>query len=188
MWFIGGLGNPDSVHKLTRHNLGFDVADSLVNYYKFKVLKKDKNKELYQGYIDNEKCFICKPLNYINLSGPVVSEIIKFYKIPKQKIIIIHDDIDLIVGKIKTKIGGGNGGHNGLASIDESIGVNYKRIRIGVGHPGSKELVNNYVLSKIQTDEKKIYINLIENISKNFDLIFNNQTLFLNRIYQKKEN
>ena len=78
MWFIGGLGNPDSVHKLTRHNLGFDVADSLVNYYKFKVLKKDKNKELYQGYINHEKCFICKPLNYINLSGPVVSEIIKF--------------------------------------------------------------------------------------------------------------
>ena len=97
MWFIGGLGNPDSVHKLTRHNLGFDVADSLVNYYNFKVLKKDKNKELYQGYIDNEKCFICKPLNYINLSGPVVSEIIKFYKIPKQKIIII-------VGKNHTTI------------------------------------------------------------------------------------
>ena len=79
MWFIGGLGNPDSVHKLTRHNLGFDVADSLVNYYKFKVLKKDSKKEVYQGYIDKEKCFICKPLNYINLSGPVVSEIIKFY-------------------------------------------------------------------------------------------------------------
>ena len=182
MWFIAGLGNPDSIHKFTRHNLGFDVADSLVNYYKFKVLKKDKNKELYQGYIDNKKCFICKPLNYINLSGPVVSEIIKFYKIPKQKIVIIHDDIDLIVGKIKTKIGGGNGGHNGLASIDESIGVNYKRIRIGVGHPGSKELVSKYVLKKFLKGERNIIDKKIDLLTKYFSLVFENEGLLLTKI------
>ena len=182
MWFIGGLGNPDSVHNLTRHNLGFDVADSLVNYYKFKVLKKDKNKELYQGYINHEKCFICKPLNYINLSGPVVSEIIKFYKIPRQKIVIIHDDIDLIVGKIKTKIGGGNGGHNGLASIDESIGVNYKRIRIGVGHPGSKELVSKYVLKKFLKEERNIIDKKIDLLTKYFSLVFENEGLLLTKI------
>ena len=182
MWFIGGLGNPDSVHKLTRHNLGFDVADSLVNYYKFKVLKKDSKKEVYQGYIDKEKCFICKPLNYINLSGPVVSEIIKFYKIPKQKIIIIHDDIDLIVGKIKTKIGGGNGCHNGLASIDESIGVNYKRIRIGVGHPGSKELVSKYVLKKFLKGERNIIDKKIDLLTKYFSLVFENEGLLLTKI------
>ena len=182
MWFIGGLVNPDSIHKLTRHNLGFDVADSLVNYYKFKVLKKDSKKEVYQGYIDKEKCFICKPLNYINLSGPVVSEIIKFYKIPKQKIIIIHDDIDLIVGKIKTKIGGGNGGHNGLASIDESIGVNYKRIRIGVGHPGSKELVSKYVLKKFLKGERNIIDKKIDLLTKYFSLVFENEGLLLTKI------
>ena len=182
MWFIAGLGNPDSIHKLTRHNLGFDVADSLINYYKFKVLKKDKKKELYQGHIDNEKCIICKPLNYINLSGPVVSEIIKFYKIPKQKIVIIHDDIDLIVGKIKTKIGGGNGGHNGLASIDESIGVKYKRIRIGVGHPGSKELVSKYVLKKFLKDERNIIDKKIDLLTKYFSLVFENEGLLLTKI------
>jgi len=185
MWFIAGLGNPDSIHKLTRHNLGFDVADSLVNYYKFKVLKKDKNKELYQGYIDNEKCFICKPLNYINLSGPVVSEIIKFYKIPKQKIVIIHDDIDLIVGKIKTKIGGGNGGHNGLASIDEYLGENYNRIRIGIDHPGHKDLVSSYVLNKFLKSEEEIINKKIYKMVKNIELIFSDIPLFLTKISEQ---
>ena len=182
MWFIGGLGNPDSVHNLTRHNLGFDVVDSLVNYYKFKVFKKDKNKELYQGYIDNEKCFICKPLNYINLSGPVVSEIIKFYKIPNQKIIIIHDDIDLIVGKIKTKIGGGNGGHNGLSSIDEYLGKDYNRIRIGINHPGNKNLVSNYVLNNFSNLEDMIISKKIDLIKNNIALIFSDIPLFLTKI------
>ena len=91
----------------------------------------------------------------MNLSGEPIYEIKKFYKIINSKIIVIHDDIDLFIGKMKLKLGGGNGGHNGLLSIDSMIGKSYNRLRIGVGHPGSKELVNKYVLSKIQTDEKK---------------------------------
>ena len=102
MWLICGLGNPDKVHKLTRHNLGFDVADSIVNFYEFNLLKKDKKKELYKGNIDKKKCLICKPLNYMNLSGPIINEIIKYYKIPKKKIIVIHDDLDLNISKVKS--------------------------------------------------------------------------------------
>jgi len=182
MWLICGLGNPDKVHKLTRHNLGFDVADSIVNFYEFNLLKKDKKKELYKGNIDKKKCLICKPLNYMNLSGPIINEIIKYYKIPKKKIIVIHDDLDLNISKVKTKTGGGNGGHNGLASIDDAIGVNYKRIRIGIGHPGSKEKVSKYVLEKFLSNERKILDLKINLITKYFSLVFDNDNLFFTKI------
>ena len=127
MWFICGLGNPDTEYKLTRHNLGFDVVNSLIKYNDFDLLKKDKNKILFKGKIEKKICYICKPQRYMNLSGPVISELTKFYKIPIEKIIIIHDDLDLTIGKIKIKVGGGNAGHNGLLSIDKCIGNNYKR-------------------------------------------------------------
>ena len=188
MWLICGLWNPGSKFTNTRHNIGFASVEKIIEVYNFEILKKNKSYELYKGKIKNNSSLICKPLSFMNLSGEPIYEIKKFYKIINSKIIVIHDDIDLFIGKMKLKLGGGNGGHNGLLSIDSMIGKSYNRLRIGVGHPGSKELVNKYVLSKIQTDEKKIYINLIENISKNFDLIFDNQTLFLNRISQKKEN
>ncbi|SVB85717.1 uncharacterized protein METZ01_LOCUS238571, partial [marine metagenome] len=92
----------------------------------------------------------------MNLSGPIIGELINFYKIPESKIIIIHDDLDLALGKIKIKTGGGNGGHNGLRSIDKTIGKNYKRLRIGIGHPGFKELVSSYVLDKFTSEDRKI--------------------------------
>jgi PTH1 family peptidyl-tRNA hydrolase len=142
--FECGLGNPDKKYKLTRHNLGFNILDSIIKKNNCLLTKKDKNKELYKGKIDIHDCLLCKPLTYMNLSGPIIGELINFYKIPKSKIIIIHDDLDLTLGKIKIKTGGGNGGHNGLRSVDQAIGKNYKRLRVGIGHPGSKELVSPY--------------------------------------------
>ena len=92
----------------------------------------------------------------MNLSGPPIGKMINFYKIPISKIIIIHDDLDLLLGKIKIKIGGGNGGHNGLLSIDKTIGKNYKRLRVGIGHPGIKEMVSSYVLEKFTKKMRNI--------------------------------
>ena len=148
MWFVCGLGNPGKKYINTRHNIGFDLFDSIIDKYNCKLKKKDKSKEILKGSIAKKTCLFCKPMIYMNQSGPVIREVLNFYKISKSKIIIIHDDIDLIVGKVKIKNGGGNGGHKGLSSIDENIGRNYKRLRIGVGHPGSKELVSSHFEGK----------------------------------------
>tara|TARA_B110000116_G_scaffold269613_1_gene285925 strand:- start:1220 stop:1774 length:555 start_codon:yes stop_codon:yes gene_type:complete len=182
MWFICGLGNPDKKYQSTRHNLGFDIIDSLVNFYNFNLLKKDKNVEIYKGILGQEECLFCKPLTYMNHSGPPISKLVNFYKISKSKIIIIHDDLDLAVNKIKVKTGGGNGGHNGLLSIDGAIGNNYKRLRIGIGHPGIKEMVSSYVLDKFSNQDRELIDKKITLLTKNFSLIFENDGLFLTKI------
>jgi len=182
MWFISGLGNPDKKYISTRHNLGFDIIENLINTNKINLIKKDKDKEVYKGKISNQECLICKPLTYMNLSGPPIGELINFYKISISKVIIIHDDLDISVGKIKIKNGGGNGGHNGLLSIDQTIGNNYKRIRVGIGHPGSKELVSKFVLEKFSSEDREIINNIINLLCKNFKLIFEDSSLLLTKI------
>ena len=182
MWFICGLGNPDKRYHSTRHNLGFDLVDALINYYEFNLLKKDKNVELYKGFIEQKECLLCKPLTYMNHSGPPIGKIKNFYKISQSKIIIIHDDLDLAVNKIKIKTGGGNGGHNGLLSIDETIGKNYKRLRFGIGHPGIKKMVTSYVLEKFSNQDRKLIDKKIILITKYFSIIFEDDGLFLTKI------
>ena len=182
MWFLCGLGNPDKKYKFTRHNLGFNILDSIIEKNNCILVKKDKNKELFKGKIGIHGCLLSKPLNYMNLSGSVIAELTNFYKIPKSKIIIIHDDLDLTLGKIKIKTGGGNGGHNGLRSIDKTIGKNYKRLRIGIGHPGLKELVSPYVLDKFTREDRKIIDHKINELTKYFSLIFENDVLLLTKM------
>ena len=182
MWLICGLGNPGKRYLYTRHNIGFEIVDLIINKYNFILKNKDKNQELYKGVIQNNNCLICKPLTFMNNSGIVISKTINYYKIKKTKIIVIHDDLDLTLGKIKIKVGGGNAGHNGLSSIDNVIGNQYKRIRFGIGHPGSKNLVEKYVLNKFDTTEKEIVNKQVENIIKYFSLIFENKSLFLTKI------
>ena len=128
---------------------------------------------------------MCKPQTYMNISGSPIREIASFYKIPKSKILIIHDDLDLVVGKVKIKTGGGNGGHNGLYSIDQAIGKNYKRLRIGIGHPGSKDLVSSYVLRKFDKHNREIVEKIINIITELFSLIFYKKELFLTRFSLK---
>ena len=182
MWFVCGLGNPGKKYINTRHNIGFNFFDSIIDKYNFELKKKDKSKEILKGLISRKNCLFCKPMIYMNQSGPAIKEVLNFYKIPKSKTIIIHDDIDLIVGKVKIKNGGGNGGHKGLSSIDESIGRNYKRLRIGVGHPGSKELVSSHVLGKFNREDRKIIDNIIELLTEKFSLIFEDDALLLTKL------
>ena len=187
MWFVSGLGNPGKKYKNTRHNIGFELLDSIIDKYNCKLNKKDKSKEIFKGFIAKESCLFCKPLTYMNLSGSVIGKIINFYKIPKSKILIIHDDLDLVVGKVKIKTGGGNGGHNGLSSIDNAIGKNYKRLRIGIGHPGSKELVSSYVLEKFNKNDKKIIDKIIKSLTQKFALIFKDDRLLLTKLALKNK-
>jgi PTH1 family peptidyl-tRNA hydrolase len=123
-----------------------------------------------------------KPLNFMNLSGQPIQEIVNFYKIDKKKIYIIHDDLDLELGKVKLKFGGGNGGHNGLSNIDEMIGKDYNRIRIGINHPGSKDLVSNYVLNKFTNDEMSLIETKLDKVTDYFNTLLDDQVLFLTRL------
>ncbi len=183
MWLICGLGNPGKKYEKTRHNVGFMLVDDLVKNYKLTLIKNNTTYKLFKGLINKKECLVCKPLNYINMSGKVVSDVKNYFKISKSKIIIVHDDLDLLVGKIKIKIGGGNAGHNGLLSIDQHIGKDYMRLRVGIGHPGNKNLVQKYVLSKFIKKEYNTIDQLINLIKNNFEYLFQDKELFLNKIY-----
>ena len=182
MFLICGLGNPGKEYINTRHNIGFELIDKLINFYNFVPFKKDSKKEIFKGVINNDSCFLLKPLNFMNLSGQPIQEIVNFYKIDKKKIYIIHDDLDLELGKVKLKFGGGNGGHNGLSNIDEMIGKDYNRIRIGINHPGSKDLVSNYVLNKFTNDEMSLIETKLDKVTDNFNTLLDDQVLFLTRL------
>ena len=186
MFLICGLGNPGKEYTNTRHNIGFNLIDKLSNFYNFLPFKKDNKKEVLKGEINHQSCLLMKPLNFMNLSGQPIQEIVNFYKIDRKKIYIIHDDLDLELGKVKLKFGGGNGGHNGLSNIDEIIGNDYYRIRVGIDHPGMKNLVSNYVLNKFNPDEIKKVDKQLDNITKNFETLLNDTGLFLTKLAERK--
>ena len=186
MFLICGLGNPGKEYVETRHNIGFQLIDKLSNFYNFSLFKKDNKKEILKGSINNNACLLMKPLNFMNLSGQPIQEIMNFYKIEKDKLFIIHDDLDLSLGKVKIKFGGGNGGHNGLSRIDEMIGINYYRLRIGIDHPGIKHQVSNYVLNKFTDLEMDVIVNKLNKVTKNFELLLSDSSLFLTKIAEEK--
>ena len=182
MFLICGLGNPGKDYINSRHNIGFNLIDKLSSFYSFLPFKKDNKTEVLKGEINHQSCLLMKPLNFMNLSGQPIQEIVNFYKIDKKKIYIIHDDLDLELGKVKLKFGGGNGGHNGLSNIDEMIGNNYNRIRIGINHPGSKDLVSNYVLNKFTNDEMSLIEKKLDKVTDNFNILLDDQVLFLTKL------
>ena len=182
MWFVAGLGNPGKRYINTRHNIGFNIFDLIIDKYNFTLNKKDKSKEIFKGSIGRTSCVFCKPLTYMNLVGPVINDIVNFYKISKSNVLIIHDDIDLKVGKVKIKLGGGDGGHKGILSIDNAMGSKYKRLRIGVGRPYIKEQVSSFVLEKFNANDRKVIDNITNILTIKFGLIFEKESLLLTKI------
>ena len=191
MLVLVGLGNPETKHSLNRHNVGFMTIDRIVQEYNLGPYINKFQSQIITKKINNKPIILTKPQTFMNLSGQSVSNIINFYKLKTENIIVLHDDLDLNIGNIKTKIGGSSGGHNGLKSIDSHIGQNYRRLRIGIGHPGDKNLVNNYVLGDFSTQESNIISELINNITIKLNLIINNQndnlSQILSEISNKKE-
>ena len=187
MFLVAGLGNPDSGYALNRHNAGFVAADEIVRRHKFSDYKNKFDAKSSQGDISENQVLVLKPQTFMNLSGNSVSKAARFYKIDINNIIIIHDDLDLDVGKIKVKQGGGNGGHNGLKSIDACLGnSNYIRIRIGIGRPQYSSMVTNYVLSDFTKEEQEKINNAVSVIAENIDILLNqNITNFMNKITAK---
>ncbi len=166
MFLVVGLGNPGAEYAATRHNVGFMAADEIHRRYNFSPFKAKFDGLIAEGAIEGEKVYLLKPQTFMNLSGNSVVKAAHFYKILPQNIVVIHDDMDLPTDKIKAKIGGGAGGHNGIKSIDAAISPNYNRIRLGVGHPANKDedSVVNHVLSGFSKADK-------ENVERNIEIV-----------------
>ena len=164
MYLIVGLGNPENEYANTRHNMGFDVINKIAQKNNIDI-NKSKFKALYEtAIIQNQKVILLKPQTYMNLSGESVREIVEFYQINPDEIIIIYDDIDTEKGNIRIRKKGSAGSHNGMKSIIENLKTNdFARIRVGIGQPQYKNDMINYVIGKVSQEERKI---LQEGINK----------------------
>ena len=174
MLVLVGLGNPEAKYKLNRHNVGFMAIDRIVENYELGPYKTKFQSHIVTKKINSTPIIFSKPQTFMNLSGQSIGNILSFYKLKCENVIVIHDDLDLNIGIVKTKIGGGSGGHNGLKSLDSIIGKNYRRLRIGIGHPGDKNLVNNHVLGDFSKNENIILNEIIKNITFNLANILKN--------------
>lgn len=156
MYIIIGLGNPEKDYSNTRHNMGFDTINKLAKQFEIEVTK-NKFKGLYgTGMIEGEKVILLKPQTFMNLSGESIKEILQFYKMQTDQIIVIYDDIDIEPGTIKLRKVGGPGTHNGMKSVVHELNtVNFKRIRVGIGAPTQKEDLIEYVIGAIPEEEKE---------------------------------
>ena len=169
MLLFVGLGNPTPNSENNRHNIGFKIIDSINKEFNLSKQKPKFKGLLTTGNINNKKVYAIKPLTFMNNSGICIRELVEYFKIEAQDIIVFHDDLDVEFGKIKAKFGGSNAGHNGIASIDKFIGKDYSRIRIGIGKPKNNIEVSDYVLQNFNEDEtleiEKISKNILDSIS-----------------------
>ena len=168
MILLVGLGNPTPDSQDNRHNVGFKIIDAINQKFGLSKQKPKFKGLLTTGNISNKKIYASKPLTFMNNSGICIRELIEYFKITIDDVIVFHDDLDIDFGKIKTKFGGSTAGHNGIASIDKFIGKDYSRVRIGIGKPSLKIAASDFVLNNFNEDEKielsKIILNIIDSI------------------------
>jgi PTH1 family peptidyl-tRNA hydrolase len=148
-----GLGNPGPQYAMNRHNVGFMAADVLADIHQFGPIQKKFLGWLQEGRIGGEKILLLKPATYMNESGRAVGEALRFYKLGTDALTVFHDELDLAPFKVKIKQGGGTAGHNGLRSIDQHLGADFRRVRLGIGHPGHKDRVTGFVLGNYAKNE-----------------------------------
>jgi len=168
MFLFVGLGNPTPNSENNRHNIGFKIIDAINRKFGLSKQKPKFKGLLTTGNINEKKIYAIKPLTFMNNSGICIRELIEYFKIDAQNVIVFHDDLDIDFGKIKTKFGGSSAGHNGIESIDKFIGKDYSRVRIGISKPKTNIAVTDYVLKDFDEDEKeelkKITDSIIESL------------------------
>jgi PTH1 family peptidyl-tRNA hydrolase len=147
MLVIAGLGNPGQRHARNRHNIGFMAIEAIGRAHRFGPFRARFSGLAADGVIASKRVMLLAPQTYMNDSGCSVGEALRFHKLDVAALIVIHDELDLAPAKVRVKIGGGNAGHNGLRSISAHVGNDYRRVRLGIGHPGEKALVHNFLLS-----------------------------------------
>ena len=166
MLLLVGLGNPNPNNTNNRHNVGFSVIDAINTKFRLSKQKPKFKGILTSGQIDEQKVYTIKPLTLMNSSGICIKEVIEYFKINVKDVFVFHDDMDIDLGKIKAKFGGSSAGHNGIESIDKSIGKEYSRVRVGIGHPQDKKRVNSHVLEDFNENEEEKIQDITENIVK----------------------
>jgi peptidyl-tRNA hydrolase, PTH1 family len=172
MRLVVGLGNPGARYARNRHNVGFMALDAIARRWDAAGLRDRFRGELAEATIGGARRLLLKPQTFMNDSGESVLAAASFYRIAPAEILVIHDELDLQPGKVRVKEGGGSAGHNGLRSIDARLGTNYWRLRIGIGHPGIKELVLPYVLQNFPAAELRLWVApLVETIAETAPLV-----------------
>ena len=171
MLLFVGLGNPTSDSENNRHNVGFKIIDNINKKFNLSKQKPKFKGLLTTGNIGNEKVYAIKPLTFMNNSGICIRELIEYFKIDAEDVIVFHDDLDVEFGKIKAKFGGSSAGHNGIASIDKFIGKDYSRVRIGIGKPKNNVDVADYVLQNFDEDETVSIEKILEDITDSISIL-----------------
>ena len=166
-----GLGNPSPDNENNRHNIGFKIIDAINQKFGLSKQKPKFKGLLTTGNIDNKKVYAIKPLTFMNNSGICIRELIEYFKIDSENVIVFHDDLDVDLGKIKAKFGGSSAGHNGIESIDKFIGKDYSRVRIGIGNPNVKGDAAKHVLKDFDEEEKKELENITKNITNSLTIL-----------------
>jgi len=185
MLLLVGLGNPNPNNKNNRHNVGFSIIDAINEKFKLSKQKPKFKGLLTTGKIDEKKVFAIKPLTFMNSSGVCIKELIDYFKIDVKDVFVFHDDMDIDLGKVKVKFGGSNAGHNGIESIDKSIGKNYSRIRIGIGRPQKNSTGADHVLENFSSDEKNNVEEVTKNITESLSILISKDLdLFSSKINQ----
>ena len=185
MYLVVGLGNPGEKYAGNRHNIGFMAADEIVRRHSFSSYRAKFQGELAEGKIGTQKVLVLKPQTFMNESGRAVNEAVTFYKIHPEDIIVLHDELDLAPGKLRVKRGGGHAGHNGLRSIHAHVGDAYARVRLGVGHPGDKNQVSDYVLKDFAKADQDWIVPELDSVADNIDLLFEERDSdFMTRVAQ----
>ena len=170
MKLLVGLGNPGGQYEGNRHNIGFMALDAIARANGITQFRAKHGGLLAEGNIGGEKVILHKPQTFMNRSGDSVQQVAQFYKIAPADIIVLYDELDLAPGKVRVKVGGGNGGHNGLRSIDPQIGTGYKRVRLGIGHPG-KEFVTHHVLGDFAKADSDWVTPLLDAVGKHAGML-----------------
>lgn len=183
MKLIVGLGNPGAKHSRNRHNIGFHAVNEIHDRHGFTPWRERFQGWMSTGTIDNQKVTLLKPLTFMNLSGQSVGEAVRYFKILPEDIVVFYDELDLVPGKVRVKTGGGAGGHNGIRSMDAHVGKDYQRVRIGIGHPGHKDLVSRYVLSDFAKVDAEWLEPLLADIASAVPVLLNNDAAgFMNKL------
>ncbi len=184
MLLFVGLGNPGRPYAGNRHNIGFMAIEAIARAHSFPVARSKYQALTTEGTIGLERVILMQPQTYMNDSGRAVAEAARFHKIPLDNIVVFHDELDLPPSKLRVKKGGGNAGHNGLRSITAHMGNDYRRVRLGIGHPGDKSLVHGFVLNDFGRGEMDWVNTLCDAIAKNAPLLVTSDDAgFQNRIH-----
>ena len=179
-----GLGNPGAKYAHNRHNIGFMAVDEIARRHGFPPWRRRFQGETTEGSLDGERVVMLRPATFMNESGRAVQEAAGFFKIAPGEVTVFQDELELPPAKVRVKVGGGIAGHNGLRSISSHIGNDYRRVRLGIGHPGVKELVHGYVLSDFAKDERPWVQALCEAIAESAGLLTTDRdSTFQNKVH-----